>query len=202
MSTEPPDRLPLTFEVARLFPPQGQWTESDYFALPNRGIVELVKGRLEVAEMPSIFHQALVALLQQQLLAWLLPDDRGMVFSAPTRLRIADQHYREPDLLVVLGDHRHRHQPQYYEIADLVVEVVSPDDPERDWRDKRADYAHAGVAEYWIVDVRDETVSVLTLDSGAYTVANGPSAATAAPSGTLAGFAVDVPELFRLAKRI
>ena len=47
--------------------------------------------------------------------------------------------------------------------ADLVVEVVSPDDPSRDTQDKRLDYAEAGIPEYWIVNPLDETVTVLVL---------------------------------------
>src|SRR5207247_6762550 len=36
-------------------------------------------------------------------------------------------------------------------------EIVSPDDPERDLRVKRADYAEAGIPEHWIVNPADET---------------------------------------------
>ena len=49
-----------------------------------------------------------------------------------------------------------------------MVEVVSPDDPGRDLVEKRADYAEAGIAEYWIADPRDQTIRVLTLQDGAY----------------------------------
>ena len=51
---------------------------------------------------------------------------------------------------------------------DLVVEVVSPDDPDRDLRHKRADYAEARIPEYWIVNPIDETVTVLVLAEDSY----------------------------------
>ena len=41
------------------------------------------------------------------------------------------------------------------------MEVVSPDDPERDHATKRNEYAEAGIAEYWIVDPQDESIIVL-----------------------------------------
>ena len=56
--------------------------------------------------------------------------------------------FREPDLLLLRdrsGPHR---QDRFWLGADLVVEVVSPDDPARDLVDKRSDYAAAGIAEY------------------------------------------------------
>ena len=46
--------------------------------------------------------------------------------------------------------------------------VVSPDDPGRDTRDKRLDYAEAGIPEYWIVNPLDETATVLELRGTAY----------------------------------
>ena len=52
--------------------------------------------------------------------------------------------------------------------ADLVAEVVSPDDPDRDLRHKRADYAEARTPEYWIVNPIDETVTVLVLAEDSY----------------------------------
>ena len=39
---------------------------------------------------------------------------------------------------------------------------------EPDLVDKRRDYAEAGIPEYWIVDPRGETITVLGLRRGAY----------------------------------
>jgi Uma2 family endonuclease len=48
-----------------------------------------------------------------------------------------------------------RNQNAFWLGADLVVEIVSPDDVERDIVIKRADYAEAGIPEYWIVNPLD-----------------------------------------------
>ncbi|WP_204103028.1 MULTISPECIES: Uma2 family endonuclease [Spirulina sp. CCY15215] len=52
----------------------------------------------------------------------------------------------------------------------LVVEVVSPGrkNAERDYRYKRSQYQARGIAEYWIVDPRQEQITVLTLVAGLY----------------------------------
>ena len=84
-------------------------------------------------------------------------------------MRLWSGRYREPDLVFVLAEHAHLEGEAYFSGADLVVEVVSPDDPDRDLVDKRADYAEIGIAEYWIVNPLDETVTVLRLDGKQYT---------------------------------
>lgn len=44
--------------IAELFPPQGQWTERDYFALPDTNrYVELSEGRLIMPPHPTYAHQ-------------------------------------------------------------------------------------------------------------------------------------------------
>ena len=76
--------------------------------------------------------------------------------------------------------------------ADLVVEVVSPDDPGRDFVHKRGDYAEAGIPEYWIVEPGTETITVLTLARRTY-VERGVFDRTAhASSAILDGFGVAV----------
>ena len=64
------------------------------------------------------------------------------MFSA-LRMRIREGKFREPDLLLLRNRSDSRCQDRYWLGADLVVEVVSPDDPDRDLVEKRADYAEA-----------------------------------------------------------
>jgi Uma2 family endonuclease len=97
------------------------------------------------------------------------------VLFAPLRLQIRPDKFREPDLLLLLDRDDPRNQDAFWLGADLVLEIVNPDDPERDTVVKRADYAEAGIPEYWIVNPLDETVTVLALDGEAY-VEHGVSA--------------------------
>lgn len=92
----------------------------------------------------------------------------GTVFFAPLRIQVHEGKYREPDLLLLRNADDPRAQDAYWLSADLVMEVVSPDDRERDTVIKRADYAEAGIPEYWIVDPLDETITVLELQDSAY----------------------------------
>lgn len=89
-----------------------------------------------------------------------------------------------------------RYQDRFWLGTDLVAEIVSPDRPERDLVDKRADYAEAGIPEYWIVDPRHDTVTVLTLAAGAYVEHAVYSRGDTATSPLLDGLAVDVASTF------
>jgi Uma2 family endonuclease len=50
----------------------------------------------------------------------------------------------------------------------LVVEVVSPNQENRDYRYKRSEYAARGIVEYWIVDPIAQKVTVLEWVEGFY----------------------------------
>ncbi|HET9223503.1 MAG TPA: Uma2 family endonuclease, partial [Roseiflexaceae bacterium] len=104
--------------------------------------------------------------------------------------------YREPDILLLLDASDPRYQDAYWLGADLVVEVVSPDRPERDTEEKVLDYAEAGIPEYWIVNPLDETITVLTLDGDAYAEHGIFRRGESAASALLDGLSVRVDEVF------
>jgi Uma2 family endonuclease len=61
---------------------------------------------------------------------------------------------------------------------------------------KRAEYARARIAEYWIVDTKLKLVRVLRLKGKAYQVHGEFKIGEAATSHLLPGFAVDVAKVF------
>lgn len=152
-----------------LLPLQGLWTEEQYLKLSDQTnhLIEFTDGVIEALPMPTDKHQVVLAFLYERLLAFIRPRG-GKVLFAPLRIRIHAGKHREPDILLVRDAHDPRRQNRYWLGADLVVEIVSPDDPERDIVSKRADYAEAHIAEYWIVDPANETITVLTLRDDAY----------------------------------
>src|SRR5437667_8432355 len=117
--------------------------------------------------MPTDKHQAIWEFLLWALRSFIQPRG-GKVRFAPLRLRIRPGKFREPDLLLLLSASDTRRQNRFWEGADLVVEVVSEDKPERDLVDKRLDYAEGNVPEYWIVNPLTETISVLRLRGQVY----------------------------------
>ena len=88
----------------------------------------------------------------------------------------------------------------YWLGADLVVEIVSPDDPDRDYVTKRSDYAGADIPEYWIVDPLREIVTVLRLVDGVYVEHGVFGRGTVAISALFPEFQVVVDAMFGSAR--
>lgn len=176
------------------------WTQEQYLTLTNHchRLIEFTDGRIEVLPMPTRRHQAISRFLFLALVSH-VRDTGGDVYYAPLRLRIRDGAFREPDILLVRDAGDPRCRDDYWLGADLALEVVSPDDPDRDVVVKRIDYAEAGIPEYWIVNPIDETVTVLVLVDGEYREHGVFRPGARADSPSLPGFSVSVRETFEAA---
>ena len=158
-------------------PPQGAWTEANYLRRShgtNRR-VEFDRGRLEFLPMPSQAHMdvELHVLLTIREHVRSLPDwPLARVNTSGINVRVdpgPPPVIRRPDVCLMLAEHAHRRHANYWDGADLVVEVVSdtPGDRRRDVRDKLIEYAAAGIPKYWIVDPARRTFAVHSLPAGA-----------------------------------
>lgn len=198
MNTEPiavTEREPA-WDVALLFPAQGEWTEEEYFGLSGSRLVELSNGGIEVLSMPTTSHQRIVAALYRLLAACVEPAGLGTLLFAPLRVRMWPGKVREPDLVFMRSEHEERIGEQAWEGADLVVGVISPDDRRRDTEIKRREYAQAGIGEYWIVDPDERSILLLSLEDGRYTELGSFRDETPFPSRMLAGCRLSAAEVF------
>lgn len=180
-----------------LAPLQGLWTEAQYLKLTDQTnhLIEFTNGVIEVLPMPTQYHQAISRFLFLALLA-VAQQIGGDVFYAPLRVQVRPGKFREPDLLLLLDKNDSRAQNEFWLGADLVIEIVSPDDPKRDTEKKPLDYAAAGIPEYWIVNPLDETVTVLTLQGEHYAEHGVFRRGERAASHILDGFGVNVSDVF------
>jgi len=183
--------------LLELLPDQGLWTDEKYLWLTDHTsrLVEFTDGYLEVLPMPTDKHQNILGHLYMLFRAFVLPLG-GKVQFAALRLQLREGKYREPDLLLLLDAKDPRRNNRFWTGADLVLEVVSPDNPRRDLIDKRHDYAEAGIPEYWIVDPRQQAITVLVLKGKKYLKGTSYGRGKQAASALLKGFSVDVSEVF------
>ena len=198
MSIAPDRTTPIlgepAWDIARLFPAQGSWDEWDYFALDTNRLVEFSDGIVEVLPMPTMSHQQILAFLFGALKAFAEPAGLGTVVLAGLPVRIAARKYRQPDIVFMLAEHAERTGEQFWDGADLVMEIVSEGGRSRDLETKRSEYASAGIPEYWIVDPRDQRITVLALEEAAYAVVGEFGLGERAESRLMPGFSVDVSE--------
>lgn len=190
----------MTWEIARLFPRQGHWTETEYLALEASCLVELNRGVLEFLEIPDRRHQRIQQWLLRILSSLVAESGDGEVFGAPFPIRLSQGQLREPDICWLSRARSSANQSDPPAGCDLAIEVVSRTEKSRRhvYVTKRREYAESGIPEYWIVDPEMDTVTVLTLPAGAaeYSVAGEYRTGQTAVSALLPDFMVDVSDCF------
>ncbi len=151
-------------------PRQGEWTYEMYSALPEDGRrYEVIQGVLMISPAPEIAHQAVIARISRYLDEQIFSTGRGWVFFAPTDVVLAPQKVVQPDVLVLLHEHRNRLKKRSIEGApDLIVEVISPSSAVYDRLVKHKLYAESGVPEYWLVNLQDQSIEVFVLEAERY----------------------------------
>ncbi|MFN6566089.1 Uma2 family endonuclease [Dendronalium sp. ChiSLP03b] len=132
---------------------------------------ELVDGRLELMNPPTIEHFLIAKFLEQALdaeikrlsLPWLCFRESGV--------RTGRNKSRLTDLCVVTLEQARELinlSAVFQSPPLLIIEVVSPESVKRDYRYKRSEYAALEVPEYWIVDPIENKISLLLLEEGLY----------------------------------
>ena len=186
--------------IDQSFPAQVEWSEAEYLSLQTNKLVEYKDGRIEVLPVTTLKHQRIALLLYRLLFAYIEERDGGEVLVAPLRVYLRPRLYREPDV-IFLSTERAAATDRYPHGADLVMEVVSPDNPEHDYERKRQEYAEAGIPEYWIVDPQREAITVLSLAGRRYAAHGEFALDERATSVLLNGFAVEVSDVFAAGER-
>jgi Uma2 family endonuclease len=129
---------------------------------------EVWDGVIHMVPPPSMEHGRLQAKLAHVLLP--IAERRGLCLATGSGLYQAAKNYRVPDITI-------GREPQMssrgWEAAELVIEVLSPDDESRD---KLSFFAKLGVREVWYVEPVTRAIELLVLrgrDYRAVAVASG-----------------------------
>ena len=175
-----------------------KFTYEDYRTAPADKRYELLGGDLVMVPAPNLKHQDVQSRLGRRLAQFIEERALGKFFFAPCDVVLADTDVVQPDLLFVSRerDHLLSNGDNVRGAPDLVVEILSAATAERDRGDKRALYARHGVAEYWLVDPAAETVWIHRPDAGALTVAHTFGREQTLRSPLLAGFELDLDDIF------
>ena len=144
----------------------------DFLALGETdGKWELDDGVLYIMASGSPDHQFLMLQFCRHLDDYLDGFDQtpAQFYHAITTVLSKElQRAPQPDIVIILDKNRGIVGRKWVEgTPDFVVEILSTD-RDRDLVRKRQIYAEAGVLEYWPIDPRNDTVTQLELQDGAY----------------------------------
>lgn len=182
-------------EITDYLPAQGSWTERQYLTLFTERGVEFNDGMIEVLPVPTKTHQLVIQLFYELLKAFVAGN--GIVLIAGYKLRVQSKkvQYREPDVIYLTAEQNKLADEEFAQAAELVMEVVSVDDPSRDYVAKRQEYAAASIPEYWILDPASRLILVLGLEGNTYVERGKYGPGQRALSHHLPGFGVAVDEM-------
>jgi Uma2 family endonuclease len=141
----------------------GSYTYEDFCALIREDQkADLIDGVIYMASPENIGAGRLFLWLSAIMSTYAEEKQLGEVFGSRIACRFDDRSAPEPDILFVRSEHANRlHRGGVEGAPDLVIEIVSPDSVERDYKKKRKEYQRFKVPEYWIID--EEKKSVLLL---------------------------------------
>ena len=144
--------------------PDASWNLARWETLPADGNrYEVIDGVLYMTTAPSTFHQWITKQIAQVLLAQIDDAGIGETFWAPIGLIMPGCDPVQPDLVVVRTADRHLfHDRRIRGVPALIIEILSPSNPDQDLDTKRKAYARAGLPEYWIVRPAERDVLLCT----------------------------------------
>ncbi len=178
-------------------------TTAELLAMPDDGMERwLIAGELREKPMTkrNRFHSKIMAVVSQILGNWLdeQPEPRGEILCGEAGVIIE----RDPDTAVgvdvvyvspKLADQQNDDTTMIDGVPTLVVEILSPNETEKEINEKTDKYLAAGVPLVWIIDPHDRTILVLRPDAPPR-LFNVQDELTAEPH--LSGFRVAVSRIF------
>lgn len=162
---------------------------------------ELAKGVVIVVKVPGVPHALACQAADEQLRAYKTSHPGLIHLIAPgsdCALRFpAMASERHPDRAVYLTPPPSAN-PWDRWTPDIVIEVVSRGQEERDYGEKREEYLRAGVREYWIIDPSRRSALFLTREGDRWAEEEQGAAGTHTTQ-LLPGFALDLTPIFAAA---
>ncbi|MBF0492673.1 MAG: Uma2 family endonuclease [Deltaproteobacteria bacterium] len=138
-------------------------TYQDYLLLPEDRHYELIEGDFFMTPSPLSIHQMISNKLSWLLNNFIFSHAKGVLFAAPMDVYLSEENVVQPDLFFISREREHIIQRECIKGApDLVIEILSPSNSNRDLIVKKHLYAKFAVQEYWIVNPETQVIEVMT----------------------------------------
>ena len=184
--------------------PSKIYSYADYLQWTFKERLELIKGKIfKMTPAPASVHQRISWRLSGELYSY-LKNKSCEAFTAPFDVRLPGQgaqNYKEvftvvqPDLCIICDlskvDKKGCTGP-----PDIIVEILSPGNNQKELRNKYEVYEEAGVQEYWIISPQDKTFLKYTLTGSVYSASRLLTFGDKITSPILPGFDLELEILF------
>ena len=176
--------------------PDKVWTYEEYLTLEEGVVFEFINGSAYWPPSPELAHQHWLGELLVKIADWVDYHRLGEALPRPVDVVSDVQNVVQPDIIFVADANAGLLERRgIMGTPDLVVEVISPGSVRRDRYDKRELYARFGVKEYWLADVANRSLEVLTLQNGAYQLSSFATGTGKISSTVLPGLELDLAQL-------
>ena len=142
------------------------YTEDDYYNLPEDIRAELIDGYFYNMSAPSRIHQEILNYINNEIYNYIKSNNGSCkVYPAPFAVKLFKDKKTiiEPDISVICDKNKLTDRG-CSGAPDWIIEIVSPSNPSHDYVYKLNLYADAGVREYWIVNPMIELVYIYYLE--------------------------------------
>ena len=151
---------------------QGDYTTDDLALIPDDIRVELIDGVIYDLASPTSIHQDIIGTVYTIMKIYAMEHGHGcMPYIAPLDVKFdkSKKTVVQPDLMVVCEEEKKDEGEDAKEpktqAPDFIMEVLSPSTKRVDMLIKLNKYFQVGVKEYWIVDPKEETVTVYDFEN-------------------------------------
>ncbi len=176
------------------------YTYQDYLSWKFSERVELIMGKIfKMSPGPSRYHQEVSSNIHH-FFSNTLWGKPCRLYAAPFDVVLQKGKKAtvvQPDICVICDESKLDDQG-CNGAPDLVVEILSPGNSNREMKEKFELYEKNGVLEYWMVDPANKSVLIYTLDEQLKYIGSKPFVkGESVESQTLKGLKIEVVDIFR-----
>lgn len=139
--------------------------------LPETTLAEVIENQLYMSPAPIGRHQRTLLKLIAQMTAHVEAKNLGEVFVSPFDVYLDEKSNAvQPDIFFIVANRLDivDDDGAVHGVPDLIVEVLSPGNPQHDKVTKKNLYQKFKVKEYWIVDPLSKKVTGFSLTKNSY----------------------------------
>ena len=139
--------------------------------LPETTLAEVINNQLYMSPSPVGRHQRIILNLASEMKSFVEKKDLGEVFISPFDVFLDEESNAvQPDIFFIAADRLDIVDDDggVHGVPDLIIEVLSPGNPQHDRITKKALYQNVKVKEYWVVDPASRKAKGYKLVKGLY----------------------------------